>query len=99
MTQKEQLICKVSNKMGMDSDESVFPSDSSARIVLEQNKFSKKLPLIRIASSSRGSSAHFLCLQSHTFTTELSYQVLIEGYLTQLLFVCQLAFLAEINRI
>ena len=37
-------------------------------------------------------SAHFLCLQSDAFPTELSWQVLIEGYLTPLLFVHQLAF-------
>ena len=47
-------------------------------------------------------SAHFLCLQSQAFSTELSWQVLIEGSFTPLLFVQQLTFglkdLAEINR-
>ena len=41
-------------------------------------------------------------LQSHAFPTELSWQVLIEGYLTPFFFVHQLTFglkdLAKINR-
>ena len=47
-------------------------------------------------------SAHFLCLQSQAFSTELSWQVLIEGSFTPILFVQQLTFglgdLAEIDR-
>ena len=42
-------------------------------------------------------SAHFVCLQFHTFRSELSWQVLIEESLILLLFVNQLTF-AEINR-
>ena len=38
-----------------------------------------------------------LLLQSHVFPNELSWQVLIEGYLTPLLFVHQLNF--ELNRV
>ena len=34
---------------------------------------------------------HLLCLHSHALTTELSYQVLIEGYFTSLVLV-QLTF-------
>ena len=37
-------------------------------------------------------SAHFLCLQSHAFPSEVSWQVLIEGSLTPLLFVHHLTF-------
>ena len=37
-------------------------------------------------------SAHFLYLQSHAFPSELSWQALIEGSLTRLLFVHQLTF-------
>ena len=44
----------------------------------------------------------FLCLQAHALPTELSCEVLIEGSLTPLLFVYQLAVnlddLAEIYR-
>ena len=68
----------------------VFPqvddSDSSARIVLEQIKSVKKFLLTGIETVTLGLKC-FLCLQYHAFPTELSWQVLIEGYLTPLFFV------------
>ena len=76
----------------------VFPkidlSGSSARIVLEQDKFSKKVTSNRDwTCDPRTVVLTCYYLQSHAFPSELSWQVLIEGYLTQLkLFVHQLTF-------
>ena len=74
----------------------VFPkidhSGNSTRIVLKQNKFGKKVTSNRDWSWDTGSLVALL-LQSHAFPTELSWQVIIEKYLTPLLFVHQLTSL------
>ena len=71
-------------------------SSSSARTVSEENKFSKKLPLIRIKSMTL--RLHIV-LTSHLYSlmpSQLSYLgklvVLIQGSLTLLLFMHQLTF-------
>ena len=46
----------------------------------------KHLPLIGIEPATIG-LWHLLCLHSHALTTELTWQVLIKGYLTSLVLV------------
>ena len=62
----------------------------------------KSLPPDGIERATQGCSTHFLCLQSYAYPTELSWQMLIEGYLTLFVLVhltsVDLNDLAEINK-
>ena len=66
-------------------------SSSTVRIILEQKNFSKKSYLYRDWTWDPRTLVA-LVLKWHAFPTELPWQVLIDGYLTPLLFVYQLTF-------
>ena len=63
-----------------------------ARTVLEQSKIQQKVTSNRDRTLDSRTVVLTSCVQSHVLQTELSGQVLIEGSLTQLLFVYQLTF-------
>ena len=88
--------CHLRPALAADADTRGFPkvdhSGICARIVLEQNKSTKKkeLPLTGLEPLTVVLTS---CVQSHAFLpTELSGQVLIQGSLTELLFMHQLTF-------
>ena len=59
----------------------------------------KSLPPVGIELSTQDCNAHFLCLQTHTYPTELSWQVLIEGYISDFTCVGAIDLVRGVERI